>query len=274
MDRNDPGQDADLRRLSGAARVADRDLAADPELRALLDDLRDGVMATARPRRLAFRLPMPRRLVPALAAVLTMALILGGGLALRQPRTDHGTPATSSTAPSTAPAPRPKPTGGRNSFGTGLYGASHAGKLGPHEAADASEWLLLGHPETPGYLDYIQGSLELPPGASWTPLRHRLLLPGKRMQASFLHLNFFRYAACRWGDTWSRARKNGDTAAVDRAERFFRGHATHRFSGPDGRGGRFQVTYPIIREPVDRDRILQFYVPNCGEDWRLVGAVR
>ncbi|MGK5557501.1 hypothetical protein ACSNOI_38430, partial [Actinomadura kijaniata] len=119
MDRDDPGQDADLRRLSGAARAADRDLAADPELRALLDDLRDGVMATGRPRRLApwppaLRclvprrlvpwLPAPRRLAPALAAALATALVLGGGLALRQPRTDHGTPAL--TAPPTSGAQR------------------------------------------------------------------------------------------------------------------------------------------------------------------------
>ncbi|GAA1560790.1 hypothetical protein GCM10009678_49600 [Actinomadura kijaniata] len=272
MDRNDPGQDADLRRLSGAARVADRDLAADPELRALLDDLRDGVMAAARPRRRpAFRLPTPRRLVPALAAVLTMTLILGGGLALRQPRTDHGTPATSSTAPSTAP-----PNGERHSFNTGLYGAPHAGKLGPGEAADASEWLFLGDPGMPAHLDGIQRPLSLPPGVTWEPIRRQLTLPGKRMQRTFVRINVVRYALCEWGAVWNGARRKNDTRAASHAQRAILRIAPRVFEGPDPRSDRDGdvILYGLMGKPYGPYEIRMFLTMNCVESWHLAGAVR
>ncbi|WP_067486378.1 hypothetical protein [Actinomadura hibisca] len=266
MHPHDHGDEADLRRVAGAARVADRDLAADARLRALLDELHDGVTAAGRPRaRRSLRLPAPHRLAPVLAAALTVALVLGGGLALRQSRTDRAPDATSS---GTAQPGR--------TFRTGVFGSAPGFEFRgrPGEHGDGSEWVRLDAPDLPAYLGALQASRPLPPGASWEPLHRQLLLPGKHVQMSYLHLDVIRYAACQWAEAWWDGQRAHRTESVLRAHLALDRLRTYRFVGPGRGNSRADRSYTIIRGAGARLEIQRYRNESCGARWRLTGTPR
>ncbi|MEV4255972.1 hypothetical protein AB0J52_22675 [Spirillospora sp. NPDC049652] len=287
-------EDEAFARLRTAAGPADADLAADPVLDGLLDELGAGLTSARRPfgplrigpRTFRPRTFRPRRVsrtggvrrpsgigrhVMVFAAAAATALVLLGCYAVLRDDGVRRPPDRPATGATTPPAPPP--------LKTGLYGAAVAGSMRAGEFADASEWINLGSPELPGFLDSQQRGLTLPPGESWGPLRVRLIRPGKRLQITALIFNVRRYALCRNAAAYVATEPG---SARTRYRLFIEKNTPWTVvgaSGPAGRKsrpgdpGHFTRTFHFIQGPVT-DTSIRAFASGCNLPWTLSGALR
>ncbi|WP_019632193.1 hypothetical protein [Actinomadura atramentaria] len=215
--------------LRAAARTGDGALAADPEVRAALDELAGRTMAARRTPR--------RRAVPILAAAAATAAVLCGVAVLQ-----HDGPRPAAVTQRASP------------LRTGTFGGG----------ADGSEWLNLGSPGLPAYLDDATARVPLPSGTGWTALRRQFASDGERMQETSVQLNIVRYALCAWHD---HPGPRIDNALKELTE-----------WRPTARGAHGEIVPPrdpdLLRPRADRAALAAYAAAQCGTNWRLAGARR
>jgi hypothetical protein len=206
--------------LAGAARFDDRDLAADPALRQVLDELCAEVVASVRPRhRLWSRQHRMTLAVAVVTALVLCAVPVLGRL--------HG------ASPATAP---PHVTGWLQSAGGGQLLPDGPGLPGTWELRGDVGWVDLSGPQLPAVIDSLGRQIPLPVGGSWSFVKAHL--PGTGWtRTNQLGETLIRQASCEWEYYWLDRDGHGDAVRAGEAWRGLRSVSPWILVTPDEGAG-------------------------------------
>lgn len=221
-------------RIAGAARWDDRELAADPVLAAVLDDLGRATAASVRPRGF-WRLRLGRSPLMLVAAVAT-ALILCGTTLLVRTGVEPGVERPA------GPAEASRPTASRSAS---VAPTDPIGSPSPRSFVfpPGASPMDLRSPQSVARINFMGSVFPLPPGGNWGYyLKRAGKGPSGRVPATDVVRTLHRLAVCQWELYWLDRSAHHDEAGTTAAWRGVQQVAVlWLISGTRGSPGSFRV---------------------------------